>query len=180
MLLILIWYWKRSYRPGASPFRLNVTDVPALPTKERIIFKNVPSTLSDENTVHQPYINKKKKLWHALQTSKNVVLRREKKKKKSLYSCDRNTNNECPSGQEWRLTSPDTQSQPIVWRALPAGLGIHNHKSTKTQSTVWHSQPQMKYPLLSSVGFSLSLGLLTHSHHTYYTGCHGVVEASFQ
>lgn len=71
VLLILIWYWKRSYRPGASPFRLNVTDVPALPTKERIIFRNVPSTLSDENTLHQPYIKKKKKKpWHALQTSK--------------------------------------------------------------------------------------------------------------
>lgn len=49
VLLILIWYWKRSYRPGASPFRLNVTDVSALPTKKRIIFRNVPSTLSDEN-----------------------------------------------------------------------------------------------------------------------------------
>lgn len=53
VLLIFIWYWKRSYRPGASPFRLNVTDVPALPTKERIRLRNLPSKLSDENTVYE-------------------------------------------------------------------------------------------------------------------------------
>lgn len=28
---LLIWYWKISYLPGASPFSLKTTGVPALP-----------------------------------------------------------------------------------------------------------------------------------------------------
>lgn len=62
VLLIFIWYWKRSYRPGASPFRLNVTDVPALPAKDRLRLRNLPSTLSDEYTAYQSYIMKKNAL----------------------------------------------------------------------------------------------------------------------
>ncbi len=69
VLLIFIWYWKRSYRPGASPFRLNVTDVTALPTKERLRLRNLPSTLSDKHTVYQSYIMKKTP-WHASQTTR--------------------------------------------------------------------------------------------------------------
>lgn len=29
--LLVIWYWKISYLPGASPFSLKTTGVPALP-----------------------------------------------------------------------------------------------------------------------------------------------------
>lgn len=32
--LLVIWYWNMSYLPGASPFSLKTTGVPALPKTE--------------------------------------------------------------------------------------------------------------------------------------------------
>lgn len=158
VLLIFIWYWKRSYRPGASPFRLNVTDVPALPTKERIRLRNLPSKLSDENTVYESYI--KKKPWHASQTTRTHCLHFHSVPRRK-FGCHRNTNNICLSGQQWRLTRPDSHRQPIVWRTLPAGLGTQDHKSAKTQSTVWLSRAQMKCQALAVDCWHILITLVT-------------------
>ncbi len=159
VLLMFIWYWKRSYRPGASPFRLNVTDVPALPMKKRLRLRSLLSTLSDKHTAYQSYIMKTKNTpWHASQTTRPHCLHFQNK---SYFDCDRNTNNVCPSGQERRLTKPDIHRQPIVWRALPAGLGTHDHKSAKTQSTVWLSRAQMKRQPLAVDCWHVLITLIT-------------------
>lgn len=42
--MFVVWYWKISYRPGASPFLLNITGVPALPEGEnkRLELSSIP------------------------------------------------------------------------------------------------------------------------------------------
>lgn len=139
VLLTLIWYWKRSYRPGASPFRLNVTDVPALPTKERIIFRNVPSTLSDENTLHQPYIKKEKKAPTCLaDIKKKVALRREKK---FVWL--------------WQKYKQHVPLRPRAetdksWHSIPTDC----LKSFTCRA--WHSRSQIYQNTINSVAFSTS------------------------